>query len=134
MAEPRWLDASLDPNERKSPGCFMGDPRTVNDGPAGLARFCTLRSWLSQWSYERSNADGAQALAHVSVPVFMLECGADDGCTPHHVERFWKAVPHADKERCVISGATHYFFGQKQKADEAAAAVIDWLRRNGFRN
>ena len=132
MAEPRWLDGSIDPNQRKSPGCFMGDPRTVNDGPAGLARFCTLRSWLSQWSYELSNADGPRALAHVSVPVYMLECGADDGCTPHHVARFWNAIAHADKERCVIQGASHYFFGQKEKSDEAAAAIAKWLTKKGF--
>ena len=115
MAEPRWLDATIDPNERPTPGCFMGDPRVVNDGPAGLARFCTLRSWLSQWSLERSNADGVSALAQVSVPVFMLECGADDACAPHHVERFWNAVGHVDRERHSVAGASHYFFGQKDK-------------------
>ena len=26
--------------------------------PVGLARFCTLRSWLSQWSYDDANGDG----------------------------------------------------------------------------
>ncbi|MBL8380791.1 MAG: alpha/beta fold hydrolase [Burkholderiales bacterium] len=132
MADPRWLDGSIDPNERKSPGCFMGDPRLVNDGPAGLARFCTLRSWLSQWSLDHSNADGVAALARVSVPVLMLECGADDGCTPHHVQRFWDAVRHDDRERHLIRGANHYFFGQKDKVAEAAGRVVDWLRRKGF--
>ena len=132
QAEPRRLDANIDPNERKSPGRHMGDPRTVNDGPAGLARFCTLRSWLSQWSYTLSNTNGPRALAHVSVPVFMLECGADDGCTPHHIERFWNAIGHAGKERCIIPGATHYFFGQKDKCDAAAAAITGWLAKKGF--
>ena len=121
----------LDPNERKSTGRLMGDPRTVNDGPAGLARFCTLRSWLSQSNYTLSNTDGPRALAHVSVPVFMLDCGADDGCTPHHSERFWNAIGHAGKERCIIPGATRYFFGQKDKCDAAAAAITGWLAKKG---
>ena len=26
--------------------------------PVGLARFCSLRSWLSQWSYDDANGGG----------------------------------------------------------------------------
>ncbi|MFO7553105.1 MAG: alpha/beta hydrolase, partial [Haliea sp.] len=52
MADPKWLDPSLDPNERRPNWCYLGDPRVVNNGPVGLARFCTLRSWLSQWSVD----------------------------------------------------------------------------------
>ena len=47
MADPRWLDPSVDPNGRKPNWCFLGDPRVVNDGVVGLARFTSLRSWLS---------------------------------------------------------------------------------------
>ena len=28
--------------------CYLGEPVVANDGPVGLARFTTLRSWLSQ--------------------------------------------------------------------------------------
>lgn len=31
---------------------ILGDPQLVNRSPVGLARFCTLRNWLSQWSYD----------------------------------------------------------------------------------
>jgi hypothetical protein len=37
------------------------DPQVVNMGPFGLARFCTLRSWLSQWSYDDANGDAVKA-------------------------------------------------------------------------
>ena len=30
--------------------------------PFGLARFCTLRSWLSQWSYDDANGDAVKAV------------------------------------------------------------------------
>ena len=50
MADPRWIDPDVDPNGRKANWCYLGNPRTVNSGPAGLARFSSLRAWLSQWS------------------------------------------------------------------------------------
>ena len=59
MADPRFLDAALDPNDRKIGWSYMGKPETVNSGPVGLARFSTLRSWLSQWSIDDTNADGS---------------------------------------------------------------------------
>jgi len=44
MADPRWMDLSIDPNDRQGPNwCFLGIPKTVNNGPVGIARFCTLR-------------------------------------------------------------------------------------------
>src|SRR5699024_7187848 len=40
VAGPRWLDLSLQPNDRE-PGCSLGDPQVVNNGPVALARFST---------------------------------------------------------------------------------------------
>lgn len=129
MADPAWLDPAIEPNGRKPNWCMMGAPRMVNDAPAGLARFTTLRSWLSQWSYDLSNADGPASAARISIPVLALENSADDGCLPHHVRRFLGAIPHAEKEHRVIAGANHYYFGQPDKAAEAVSAIRDWLAR-----
>ena len=57
MADPRWLDPSVDPNGRRPGWTYLGDPRLVNDGPVGLARYTSLRSWLSQWSYDDAQVD-----------------------------------------------------------------------------
>src|SRR5690554_5417958 len=54
MADPRFLDPTLEPNGRKPGWCYLGHPETVNTGPVGLARFSTLRAWLSQWSVDHS--------------------------------------------------------------------------------
>ena len=35
MADPAWLDPTIEPNGRKAGTCYMGDPRMVNDSPAG---------------------------------------------------------------------------------------------------
>ncbi|MBD2858088.1 alpha/beta fold hydrolase [Spongiibacter sp. KMU-158] len=132
MADPRWLDPSVDPNDRRENWCFLGDPQVVNNGPVGLARFSTLRSWLSQWSYDDSNADGVAAAAKVSVPVMVVGNSADDACTPSHTHRLFNAVRHEDKELHEIKGATHYYFGQPEQLKEAVALCADWLGRKGF--
>ncbi|MCA6314379.1 alpha/beta hydrolase, partial [Phenylobacterium sp.] len=69
MADPRWLDPAVDPNDRAPGVCYLGDPRVVNMSPIGLARFSTLRSWLSQWSLDDARADGPRCLSRVKSPV-----------------------------------------------------------------
>jgi len=132
MAEPKWLDPTIDPNDRKPNWCFLGDPVVVNDSPVGLARFCSLRSWLSQWSYDDARADGVTCAARISVPTLVVGNTADDGITPEHTKRLYAAVPHARKELKWIEGANHYYFGQPDKAAQSADACADWLKRYGL--
>lgn len=132
MADPRWLDPTVDPNGRKPGWCFLGDPRVVNDGPVGLARFCSLRSWLSQWSLDDSNADSLRSLARLKVPVLIVSNSADDAATPSHAERMFDAVGHERKRSIVIQGANHYYFGQPKEAAEATAAIRNWMIEQGL--
>lgn len=132
MADPKWLDPTLDPNGRKPNWCFLGDPEVVNESPVGLARFCSLRSWLSQWSYDDARADGVKCAARISVPVLVVGNTADDGITPEHTKRLHAAVAHDDKELAWIQDANHYYFGQPEKAVEAARTCADWLERHGL--
>ena len=132
MADPRWLDASLEPNEREPGTCYLGDPRIVNMGPVGLARFSTLRSWLSQWSIDESRANGSINGRRVSCPVLVVGNGADNACPPSHTQRLFDAIPHADKELHVIRGAGHYYAGQAEKAREAVALCTRWMVAHGF--
>ncbi len=69
LADPRWLDPAIEPNGRTPGQSYLGKPVVVNNGPVGLARFSTLRSWLSQWSVEDSRADGLVNAARISVPL-----------------------------------------------------------------
>lgn len=133
MADPRWLDPAVDPNNRKPGWCYLGDPRIVNNGPVGLARFSTLRSWLSQWSYDDANADGPKSLAHVTKPVLVIGNTADDACTPSHTQAIYDGVGHDNKELHQVEGATHYYFMQPDKATEAATIVMNWLEQQNLR-
>lgn len=133
MADPRWLDLTIEPNDRKGPNwCFMGEPRVVNMMPAGLARFCSLRAWLSQWSFKESRADGPRCAQDISVPVLVIDNSADDGCPASHAGRIYEGVRHDNKERHTIKGATHYYIGQPDKMGEAVRITVDWLQRKGM--
>lgn len=132
MADPRWLDPAIDPNERRPNWCFLGDPKIVNDSPIGLARYCSLRSWLSQWSYDDANGDGIGCAGRISVPALVIGNTADDGITPSHTHQLYDAVGHDDKEMHWIEGANHYYFGQPDKAAESAAVCVDWLQRKNL--
>ena len=132
MADPKWLDPSIDPNGRKPNWCYLGDPQVVNNSPVGLARFCTLRSWLSQWSYDETRADGVRCAAGVSVPVLVLGNTADDACTPAETMGLYHALPPGNKELVEVEGANHYYFGQPELLQEAVRHCSDWLDKHGF--
>ena len=127
MCDVRWLDPSVDPNERKPGWCYLGDPRLVNNGPVALARFNTLRGWMSQWSFDHSNANGLTAAPRISVPALVIGNSADDACTPSHTHRLFDAFEHSNKTLKEVKGANHYYFGQNDKLAEAVGYCHAWL-------
>jgi len=133
MCDVRWIDPAVDPNGRRPNWCYMGDPRVVNVGPVGLARFTTLRSWLSQWSLDLSRAGGPANAAHVRrVPVLQIVNGADDAAPASHVPAVRAALATPDKEYVEIPGAGHYYAGQPEHLATCIATVRDWSRRKGL--
>ncbi len=131
MADPRWLDPSIDPSDRRPNWCYLGEPRVVNDGPVGLARFSTLRSWLSQWGYDTARGDALSSAADVAEPVLVIGNTADDACTPSHTHRLFEAVPHDRRWLHEIQGATHYYGGPggREHLNEAIGHIGDFLDR-----
>jgi dienelactone hydrolase len=132
MADPKWLDPEIDPNGRRPRWCFLGDPQVVNMSPIGLARFCTLRSWLSQWSYEYSNADGVRCAPGVTVPALIIGNGADDACTPGDTQALFAALGSPDKTRLTILAANHYYFGQPELLQQSVEDCVKWLAAKGL--
>jgi dienelactone hydrolase len=132
LADPRFLDGSLDPNDRKIGWCYLGHPETVNNGPVGLARFSTLRAWLSQWSIDDSNADGLRSVAHIKVPLLVIENTADDAVPQDHAARIYEAAASSDKQFEVIKGATHYYAGQPDHLAYVVKLTQAWLAKRGL--
>ena len=132
MADPKWLDPTIDPNGRKSNWCFLGDPKVVNNSPIGLARYCSLRSWMSQWSYDHAKGDGINCAQGISVPTLVIGNTADDGITPSHTNNLFNAIGNEKKKLVWIQDANHYYFGQPEKAIESAETCHEWLKENNL--
>ena len=132
MADVRWLDPAQDPSDRRPGICYLGDPRIANDGPVGLGRFTTLRSWLSQWSYDESRANGLHNAARITCPVLVVTNTADLACTPSHAVRLFAAVGSADKAFVEIKDADHYYAERPDLLPRAVKAVADWLGPRGL--
>jgi alpha-beta hydrolase superfamily lysophospholipase len=129
MADVRWTDPTQDPSDRRPYECYLGVPKVANDGPVGLARFTTLRSWVSQWGYDTTNATGLENAARISCPVLVINNTADLACTPSHARRLFEAVGHDRKEYRDIAGADHYYIVRPDLLPEAVATCSDWLAR-----
>ena len=132
MSDVRWTDPSQDPSDRRPHTCYLGDPKIVNDGPVGLGRFTTLRSWLSQWSYDESRANGVVNAGRISCPVLVINNTADLACTPSHAQRLFDATASADKSLVHIEGADHYYAERPDLLPRATAAIGEWLDARGF--
>lgn len=127
LADPRFLDAALEPNGRKPRWCYLGEPETVNSGPVGVARFCTLRAWLSQWSIDDAVADAVAMVPSVTVPFLVIENGADDAVPPSHPREVFAAARMADKSYSLIEGADHYYRARPLALALAAETLGRWL-------
>lgn len=132
MADPRFLDGTIEPNDRPIGHCYMGVPETVNTGPVGLARFSTLRSWLSQWSLDHSRAIGEVCARDVTVPMLAIEHSADDAVPQPDIGMMYEACASLDKQFHCIQGANHYFKGQPDHLQQAIQLISDWTQKRGW--
>jgi len=133
MCDVRWLDPSIDPNGRTPGWTYMGHPRTVNVGPVGLARYSSLRSWPSQWSYDLSNAKGPANAARIKrTPVLQIVNGADDAVPASHNPAIYAAVATPDRTYVEIPEATHYYLGQPELLTRCIDAVAFWCASRGL--
>ena len=128
MADLRFMDPAIDPNDRRPRWCYLGKPEAANTGPVGIGRFSTLRAWLSQWSIDDSNADGPRSAAGISVPLLAVENSADDAVPQPHARIIHDAAASKDKTMRVIKGATHYYQGQPELLKQAVDLCVGWMR------
>lgn len=125
-ADPRYLDETLDRNDRKPGGTARGaDPRKVNYSANTLGRFCTLTSWLSQWSPD-SHARGPADLSATSIPVLQLEYTGDNSVYPSAV-RAWAEAAGSRLTSGQIKGANHYLKGQPELLEQVARELSQWM-------
>lgn len=134
LADPRFLDGTIDPNDRKIGMSFMGVPEVANLITVGIARYSTARAWLSQWSVDHSRAQADLVAPNISVPVYAIENTADDAVPQPHVSTFLNACGSKDKTMEVMKGANHYYAGQEKELNNVTQNMISWMIDRGLLN
>ena len=134
LADPRYLDLSLDPSERVLGSIFSfgRDPIVGNYGE-GLARAMSARGWLSTWSGLSSNAALKRTLPSVTLPTLAISARADTDIHPEESRRAFAAVAASDKVHHELSGADHYLRptasdGPDPRERAGREIVVPWLR------
>ncbi|WP_245714076.1 serine aminopeptidase domain-containing protein [Nocardia vaccinii] len=130
-ADPRFIDPALDPSDRE-PGTMWGPAEVANMMPAPLAHYSSLRSWLSRWSVDESNCDGALHMSRIDVPVLVMYGTADQVCFPSYATQMFDAVSHRDKRLVPVREGLHYLSGQPDKVAFVADTVLAWIREYGL--
>lgn len=125
-ADPRHLDASIDPNDRPA-GTIWGNPLEINYGANNIGRYTTLTSYMSQWA-ACTNADGPSNLVNTTVPVLSIEHTADASVVPA-MNALWISRTPDRITRHTVVGGTHYLAGQPEKVRETVDVVSAWVAR-----
>lgn len=130
-ADPRCIDLSLDPSDRK-PGSLWGtDLIASNYGCIGFARSCTAESWLSSWSGLSSNASFEKCGAAIGLPTLMVEYSGDSALFPQDANFIFDSLATSQKVRYRVRGNHH---GQALAAGEPTGQTLcgehvqRWLR------
>lgn len=129
-ADPRYVDLSLEPNDRAYGSLFGRRPDLTNYGLVGFGRLTTPDAWLSTWSAFSSNADFARCARAIHVPTIYVEFSGDQAAYPADADRMFGAIPATDKHRASVRGQ---HFGQPLAPGEptgyqaAAKEIGSWL-------
>ncbi|MET9328058.1 alpha/beta hydrolase [Tsukamurella sp. NPDC003166] len=129
-ADLRFVDPSIDPNERPYGSLFGRRPDLTNYGLVGFGRLVTPDAWMSTWSANTTNADFLRCAPGVRAPTLFVELTGDAACFPADATAMVGALGAADKEHRRVAG-THFGgpirAGAPTGASLAAAEIGGWL-------
>jgi hypothetical protein len=138
VANPAYLDLSIDPNERDV-GTIFGlvgaRPEFGNYFTSNISRVMAPRAWLSTWSGLSSRADFLASAPAVTVPTLFVPAAGDSDILPSDAAAMWGALSAQDKTRHELSGADHYLRPTARRADgsdprvELNEVMNAWLER-----
>jgi hypothetical protein len=111
VANPAYLDLSIDPNERDVGtifGLVNARPEFGNYFTSNISRVLSPRAWLSTWSGTSSRANFLHEARRVSVPTLFVAANGDSDILPADANAMWNAITAQDRTRHDLSGADHY--------------------------
>ncbi len=125
-ADLRFLDGALDPSDRPTPACYLGDPRFANRGVLGIGMLNSLRSWLSMWSLSESQCNSEEHLAAISLPSLIVQPTMDTGVFPSDARAIHNGLAATDKQLVELPG-DHYFRGVEGARTQVADLLAAWV-------
>ena len=125
-ADLRMIDGTLDPSARRTPWCYLGDPRRANYGVFGVGAASTCRTWLEMWSLSDSDCGALPHLARLELPTLFVQASADAGVFPAHGAAMFSAIATADKQFVTMPG-DHYFLEPAGARDAVADLIAAWV-------
>ena len=127
-ADLRMIDNSIDPSNRPTPSCYLGDPRRANYGIYGVGTVSSLTTWLSMWSLSDSQCTASPHLARIRVPALVLDADADTGVFPSDTVKITSALGSSDLTTRTLQG-DHYLSDREGAREEAADLIVEWVKK-----
>jgi len=124
-ADPRMVDASIEPTKRQPNMCYAGVPAKANRSGHGIAAACTLRNWLSMWSLRTAQTRAEPHLARVRCPALVINADADTGVFPSDAQRIFDALAGTDKTAASVD--TDHYFTTPGARGEQADIITGWI-------
>jgi pimeloyl-ACP methyl ester carboxylesterase len=126
MADPRFIDAALEPNGRALGTALDADPWAANYGVNATAAVCTLTSWLSQWSIDHSVANGPRCLSRITVPTLLMNFLADEIVYPSDAQE-WHRAARSSVQTQDFPDVGHYPQRRPGVVDNIADIITEWV-------
>ncbi|MEM9194040.1 MAG: alpha/beta fold hydrolase [Myxococcota bacterium] len=127
-ADPRFIDATLDPNGRDLAAFPFGDPADANQRPDFFGGWVTARSFLNQWYVPTTPANGPALAPHVRVPTLHISFGADGIVFPSQTTLYAERLPAAQTEVETLVDARHNPRSQPELLGPLAGRLSAWAR------
>jgi hypothetical protein len=135
VANPAYLDLSIDPNDREVGsifGLFAGRPEFGNYFEYNVARVLSARAWLSTWSALSSKASFVDAAPKLTVPTLFVPARGDSDILPAEADEMWASIGAPDRARHDLERADHYLRPTKGRATDPRAELVEvldgWVR------
>jgi alpha-beta hydrolase superfamily lysophospholipase len=125
MANPAFVDRTIDPSGRDYGSLLSERPDLMNYAALGFGRTATPRAWLSTWSGLASHADLVANVARITEPTLLVAAGRDREIFPADIAALDGAIASPDKRVETIAEARHYFEAEPGTHDGHVAALMD---------
>jgi len=138
VANPAYLDLSIDPNARPVGTIFGGPtarPEFGNYFSSNISRVLSPRAWLSTWSGTSSRANFPENARRITVPTLFSAADGDSDILPANADAMWNAIAASNKVRHDVTGSDHYLrplpgATEIPPRERFAAILADWLRQH----